>query len=172
MHWLPESPRVLILRNQREKAKETLQVIYRGATDDVIEFKLQVVEQYVQATTKLQSQYSLKERVAMYWTKKPYRRAIIAVSGVQAFGQLTGYNTLLYYSGTIFGLLGLKNSSAAGLIPSGGNAIFLFIGMTIVDRVGRRRLLVTVIPGMIIGLLWAAVSFHCEWTLQEVLCSS
>lgn len=35
--------------------------------------------------------------------------------------------------------------------------------MTVVDRFGRRRLLVTFIPGMIIGLVWAAIAFHCEF---------
>lgn len=103
MHFLPESPRVLILRGQQDRAKATLQRIYKGASDEVIDFK---------------------QRVAKYWSHKPYRRAIIAVSGVQAFGQLTGFNTR-YYSSTIFGLLGLKNSAAAGLIPSCLNAAFV-----------------------------------------------
>jgi SP family myo-inositol transporter-like MFS transporter 13 len=99
--------------------------IYSGASEEVLTFKLTVAEQYVAATTKLQMEYSPLQRVKIYWTHKPYRRAIITVSAIQAFGQLTGYNTLLYYSGTIFGLLGLKNASAAGLIPTGGNALFL-----------------------------------------------
>ncbi|OCF30844.1 MFS transporter, SP family, solute carrier family 2 (myo-inositol transporter), member 13 [Kwoniella heveanensis CBS 569] len=160
MHWLPESPRVLLLRGQPEKAKDTLRTIYSGAPEDVIDFKLKVIAQYVEATTIMQRQFSLKERAKKYWSHKPYRRALIAVCGMQAFGQLTGYNTLLYYSGTIFGLLGLKNGAAAGLIPSGGNALFLFIGMSLVDRVGRRKLMMRIYPGMLIGLVWAIISFH------------
>lgn len=167
LHFLPESPRVLLLRGDTDKARATIATIYKGASSDIIDFKLRVVEHYVEATTTLQRQYSFTERAKKYWTHKPYRRAIIAVSGVQAFGQLTGFNTLLYYSGQIFGLLGLKNSAAAGLIPSGLNAMFLFIGMTIVDRFGRRRLLVTIIPGMGIGLLWALISFHCKSCAQS-----
>ncbi|WWC65531.1 uncharacterized protein I303_108149 [Kwoniella dejecticola CBS 10117] len=159
MHWLPESPRVLLLRGQTEQARDTLRTIYKGASDEVIDFKLQVTQQYVAATTVMH-EFSIMQQLKKYWTHKPYRRAIIAVSAVQAFGQLTGFNTLLYYSGTVFGLLGLKNSAAAGLIPSGGNAMFLFIGMTIVDKVGRRRLLVTAIPGMILGMVWMIISFH------------
>jgi len=135
----------------------------------VIDFKLCVVESYVESTTALQRKYTFGQRARQYWTHRPYRRAIIAVSGVQAFGQLTGFNTLLYYSGTIFGLLGLQNSSAAGLIPSGLNAVFLFIGMTIVDRVGPRRLLVLGIPGMLVGLLWALITFYCECSLDVML---
>ncbi|WVW85198.1 hypothetical protein I302_107236 [Kwoniella bestiolae CBS 10118] len=159
MHWLPESPRVLLLRGQTDQAKDTLRTIYKGASEEVIDFKLQVTQQYVTATTVMR-EFSIWAQLKKYWSHKPYRRAIIAVSGVQAFGQLTGFNTLLYYSGNIFGLLGLKNSAAAGLIPSGGNAMFLFIGMTIVDRVGRRRLLVLAIPGMILGMVWMIIGFH------------
>ncbi|WRT69342.1 uncharacterized protein IL334_006326 [Kwoniella shivajii] len=160
MHWLPESPRVLLLRGDTERARETIKTIYKGASDEVIDFKMTVTQQYVDATTVMQRQYTILQQWKRLWTHKPYRRAIIAVSLIQAFGQLTGFNTLLYYSGNIFGLLGLKNSAAAGLIPAGGNAMFLFIGMTVVDRLGRRRLLVLAIPGMIIGMVWMIISFH------------
>jgi SP family myo-inositol transporter-like MFS transporter 13 len=57
---------------------------------------LEVIQHYVDATTQLQREYTVMQRLKLYWTKKSYRRAIIAVSGVQAFGQLTGFNTLLY----------------------------------------------------------------------------
>lgn len=125
MHYLPESPRVLVLRGKEDEARACLKKIYGTATDDIIDLKLRIVKQYVAATTIMQRDLSFTERAKKYWTHKPYRRAIISVSGVQAFGQLTGFNTLLYYSGTIFGLLGLKNGSAAGLIPSCLNAAFV-----------------------------------------------
>ncbi|OWZ58609.1 MFS transporter, SP family, solute carrier family 2 (myo-inositol transporter), member 13 [Cryptococcus neoformans var. grubii Br795] len=54
---------------------------------------------------------------------------------------------------TIFGLLGMNNGAAARLIPSAGNALFLFIGMSLVDRVGRRKLMIRICPGMFIGLV-------------------
>jgi SP family myo-inositol transporter-like MFS transporter 13 len=73
---------------------------------------------------------------------------------------LTGYNSLLYYAGQIFGLLNFENPSAAGLIISGGNALFVLIGMSIVDKVGRRRLILVAVPFLIVGQVWAAVAFH------------
>ncbi|WVO22870.1 uncharacterized protein IAS62_004213 [Cryptococcus decagattii] len=160
MHYLPESPRVLVLRGKEDEARACLKKIYGTATDDIIDLKLRIVKQYVAATTIMQRDLSFTERAKKYWTHKPYRRAIISVSGVQAFGQLTGFNTLLYYSGTIFGLLGLKNGSAAGLIPSCLNAVFVFIGMSIVDKVGRRKLMVIFIPGMMVAFTWTIISFH------------
>lgn len=125
VHWLPESPRVLILRGQDDKARAAIRRIYRDASENIIDLKLRIIQEYIHHTTVMQREFSLTQRVKRFWTHKPYRRAIICVSGVQAFGQLTGFNTLLYYSGTIFGLLGLSNPAAASLIPAGGNALFL-----------------------------------------------
>jgi len=99
--------------------------IYRDATENIIDLKLRIIQEYIHHTTVMQREFGLSQRIQRFWTHKPYRRAIICVSGVQSFGQLTGFNTLLYYSGTIFGLLGLANPAAASLIPAGGNALFL-----------------------------------------------
>jgi SP family myo-inositol transporter-like MFS transporter 13 len=134
--------------------------IYKGAPDAVIDFKLRVAVHTVDESTRLTSQHTPWQMTKLLWTHKPYRRALIAVCGVQMFGQLTGFNTLLYYSSRLFGLLGLKNSAAGGLIPAGCNTLFIFIGMTLVDKVGRRGLLMRVAPGMIAGLLWAVVAFY------------
>lgn len=41
-----------------------------------------------------------------------------------------------------------------------------FIGMSIVDRVGRRKLALSGIPVMVIGLTWAVVSVYCEFYIH------
>ncbi|KAJ6090415.1 hypothetical protein N7486_009230 [Penicillium sp. IBT 16267x] len=138
MHKLPESPRVLILRDQDDKAREVLQTTYKYASPEIIELKLQI---------KL-------------WTHKPYLRSIFTVSFIQDFGQFTGYNTLLYYAGTLFGLLGLSNPAVGGLIPSITNTFFLLCGMSMVDRIGRRGLLMKFGPIMVIGLTWCLIAFY------------
>lgn len=130
MHFLPESPRIMAARGERERAKAILRKVYGSATDEVIELKLRVIDVTIREMSKLNTQYTFRQRVKVLWTHKPYRRAIIAVSGMQAFGQLTGYNSLLYYSGTLFGLLGFSNAAIAGLIPSGGNALCVVSGPT------------------------------------------
>nr|XP_018260601.1 MFS transporter, SP family, solute carrier family 2 (myo-inositol transporter), member 13 [Kwoniella dejecticola CBS 10117]OBR82759.1 MFS transporter, SP family, solute carrier family 2 (myo-inositol transporter), member 13 [Kwoniella dejecticola CBS 10117] len=160
MHWLPESPRVLILRKQTHEARKVMQKVYKNASDAQIEFKLRVAEEYVAATTKLQSELTLRQRLHKLWHTKAYRRPILTVSGLQFFGQLCGFNALLYYAGTLFGLLGLSNPALGALIPSGVNALFLIIGMSLVDRVGRRGLLIWFGPLMIAGLVWNIASFY------------
>ncbi|KAL4809092.1 general substrate transporter [Aspergillus unguis] len=160
MHYLPESPRVLILRDQDDKARQVLKKIYKYATPDIIELKLQVIKDHVAATTALQRTTTFIERSTKLWTHKPYRRSIFTVSFIQVFGQFTGYNTLLYYAGTLFGLLGLSNSAVGGLIPSITNTFFLLCGMIMVDHIGRRGLLMKFGPLMVVGLTWCIVAFY------------
>lgn len=125
MHWLPESPRVLILRGQNDQARQVLRKVYQNAPEKMIDFKLRVAEEYVAATTKLQRTQSRGQRIKQLWTNKAYRRSLICVSGLQFFGQMNGFNTLLYYAGTLFGLLGLSIPALGGLIPAGVNALFV-----------------------------------------------
>lgn len=160
MHKLPESPRVLILRGQDDKARQVLQTIYKYASPEIIELKLKVVKDHVAATTALQRSTTFWDRSKKLWTHKPYRRSIFTVSLIQVFGQFTGYNTLLYYAGTLFGLLGLSNPSVGGLIPSITNTFFLLCGMVMVDRIGRRGLLMRFGPIMVVGLTWCLIAFY------------
>ncbi|KAK5082624.1 Myo-inositol transporter 3C [Exophiala xenobiotica] len=160
MHFMPESPRVLILRGQDDKAREVLKKIYAYASPEIIELKLKIVKDHVAATTRLQRSTTFWQRTKKLWVYKPYRRSIFTVSFIQVFGQFTGYNTLLYYAGTLFGLLGLSNPSVGGLIPSITNTFFLLCGMVMVDRIGRRGLLMKFGPIMVIGLTWCLVSFY------------
>lgn len=125
MHWLPESPRVLVMRGQDDKALKVLQQIYRSASEEILQLKLLVIRNNVEASTQMQRNMTFWTRTKKLWTHKPYRRPIIAVSGLNMFTQLTGFNVFLYYSGTLFGLLGFKNGGLAGLIPSGINALFV-----------------------------------------------
>lgn len=125
MHRLPESPRVLVLRGQDDKAREVLQTIYKFATPEVIELKLTLIKNTIAASTDWKKNATLPQRVKILWNHKPYRRSIFTVSMVQVFGQFTGFNTLLYYAGTLFGLLGLSNPSVGGLIPSLTNTFCL-----------------------------------------------
>lgn len=108
-HWLPESPVTMIIRGKDEVARETYKRVYRDATPEIIELKLRVARNYVEATTQLQRGLTWRQRIKKVWTHGPYRRAIITVSGLQMFTQLTGFNTLLYYSGQYSSCLALRS---------------------------------------------------------------
>jgi SP family myo-inositol transporter-like MFS transporter 13 len=90
MHMLPESPRVLILRGQNERALKVLGKIYQDASPEIIDLKLRVIRMHTAATTALQRTTTFKQRTTRLWTHKPYRRSIFVVSAIQVFGQFTG----------------------------------------------------------------------------------
>jgi len=75
------------------------------------------------------------------------------------FQQLSGFNTLMYYSATIFQEIGFNNPTAVGLIVSGTNFIFTLFALKYIDIIGRRKIMLFSAPGMVIGLVLASVSF-------------
>ena len=86
----------------------------------------------------------------------------VVCCGMQAFQQLCGFNTLMYYSATLFKEIGFNRPTAVGLIVSGTNFLFTLIALKYIDIVGRRKIMVLSAPGMIFGLTLASIAFHCE----------
>ena len=82
---------------------------------------------------------------------------------MQAFQQLSGFNTLMYYSATIFQEIGFNNPTAVGLIVSGTNFIFTLFALKYIDIIGRRKIMIFSAPGMVIGLVLASISFYCAY---------
>lgn len=77
-----------------------------------------------------------------------------------AISQLGGFNTLMYYSSTLFSIVGFTNATAVAITVSGTNFIFSIVNLTLVDKFGRRALLLVGVLGMAICLAIAAVAFH------------
>ena len=65
----------------------------------------------------------------------------------------------MYYSATIFAMLGFRSPSLAALSVAITNFLFTLVAFATIDRVGRRRILLLSIPLMVIGLGVATVSF-------------
>ena len=86
----------------------------------------------------------------------------VVACGLQAFQQLCGFNTLMYYSATLFASLGFNHPTAVGLIVAGTNFLFTLVALKYIDTVGRRRILLWSTPGMVVGLAVASVAFHCK----------
>ncbi len=83
------------------------------------------------------------------------RPALIVGVGLAIFQQITGINTVIYYAPTIIQSAGLPSASAAILATAGiglVNVLMTIVAMWLIDRVGRRPLLLTGIVGMILSL--------------------
>lgn len=66
----------------------------------------------------------------------------------------------MYYSATLFSIVGFSNATAVAITVSGTNFVFSIVNLVLVDKFGRRRLLTVTVLGMAICMLVASVSFH------------
>lgn len=91
-----------------------------------------------------------------------YRRPILLAFMVASFNQLAGINAVIYYTSDIFAMAGAGHASALlqSVIVGFTNLVFTMIGMTLIDRVGRRRLLLTGAAGLAGCLTLAAWAFE------------
>lgn len=69
-------------------------------------------------------------------------------------------NSLMYFSATIFALVGFNAPTLASLSVATTNFLLTVVAFVLIDRVGRRRILLLSIPVMIAGLALCAVGFH------------
>jgi SP family galactose:H+ symporter-like MFS transporter len=149
MIFMPNSPRWLIAKNDNTKANEVLKKI-RSQGD--VEGELKEI------------QLSLQKQTGG-WTelKSPLiRPALVVGIGLAIFQQITGINTVIYYAPTIFQYAGFESASAAILATVGVgviNVLLTVVAMQLLDRVGRRPLLLAGLIGMVISLLVLGVAF-------------
>ncbi|KAK9897855.1 general substrate transporter [Cystobasidium minutum MCA 4210] len=158
--FLPDSPRQLIVKNKFRLAKNALKKIYPYETDEQLDAKIEFLQDEAALQAKILASEPLKKRVKDIILIGSNRRALTIAVGLQLFQQLSGFNTLMYYSATLFASIGFNNPTAVGLIVSGTNFIGTVLALKYIDIIGRRRVLLFSAPGMVIGLVLAAVSFH------------
>jgi sugar porter (SP) family MFS transporter len=152
--FLPESPRWLLSRKRdREAGIEILQRIEPKAARNQIEAQ---ADEIMGASDERGS-------LAHFWTRKMQKPIMLAIL-IAFFNQLSGINAVLYFAPRIFELTGL--GAKAALLQSIGigitNLIFTFIGLWLIDRLGRRTLLFIGSFGYIASLGMVAWAFFTE----------
>lgn len=151
---LPESPRWLIIKkNDREGGLK----IFRKTNSTASEQELQELVDEVEASA------NQTESKGGFFTKKMLKPIFLAFF-VAFFNQLSGINAILYFAPRIFEMTGLGEQTA--LLQSVGigftNLIFTFVGLWLIDRLGRRTLLYIGSFGYIASLGLCAWAFHSE----------
>jgi MFS transporter, SP family, galactose:H+ symporter len=144
MIFLPESPRWLLRRGERETARAMLARI-RG-TSDVAE-ELREIEASV---AKAPESGRFSDLMA-----PSLRPALIVGIGLAIFQQVTGINTVIYYAPLIIQTAGISSASGAILATAGigaVNVLMTIFSMWLIDRKGRRPLLLSGIAGMAVTL--------------------
>ncbi|KAI1804527.1 general substrate transporter [Daldinia bambusicola] len=87
------------------------------------------------------------------------RRALVIACLLQGLQQLCGFNSLMYFSATIFTMLGFSVPTLTSLTVAATNFAFTVFALLLIDRIGRRRILLYSLPFMVIGLLLSAFGF-------------
>ncbi len=152
---LPESPRWLISRkNDLAGGLQVLRLIRPQAS--VAEIDAEAAAISAASNDQMSS--------GRFWTWK-LRLPILLAILIAFFNQLSGINAILYFAPRIFEMTGLAASAA--FLQSIGigvtNLIFTFVGLWLIDRLGRRTLLYIGSCGYIVSLSlvsWAFYSGH------------
>ncbi|TRM67154.1 general substrate transporter [Schizophyllum amplum] len=160
LYFLPESPRILIQRGNLTATRDVMAKIYPYAKPHEVDLKVKVLQAAVQYSLDIQNSTTFLQRVRSMVLVPSNRRALIIACGMQAFQQLSGFNTLMYFSATLFAQMGFDQPTAVGLIVSGTNFIFTLVALKYIDIVGRRRIMLFSAPGMVFGLTLASIAFH------------
>ena len=151
---LPESPRWLIT-NGNDRAGGI--AVFRSIMPTASEDELTAVADQVAAST---TQVEHAEKFFNNRLRKPITLAFL----IAFFNQLSGINAVLYFAPRIFKMTGLEENAA--LLQSVGigvtNLIFTFVGLWLIDRLGRRTLLVIGSFGYIASLGLCAWAFNSE----------
>ena len=151
---IPESPRWLLgKKGDRESGLKVLHQIQPDASDAEIESE---ADEIIAASSE-------KASSAHFWTRR-LRKPILLAIFIAFFNQLSGINAILYFAPRIFELTGLGANAA--LLQSIGigvsNLIFTFVGLWLIDRLGRRTLLIIGSFGYIASLGLVAWAFFTE----------
>src|SRR5579872_1290313 len=152
---IPESPRWLLSRKNDLKAgMSVLQLIRPEATKEEIQYE----------ADEILSLSRQKFESGSFWTKQ-HRYPISLAILIAFFNQLSGINAILYFAPRIFKQANMAEEAA--LLTSVGigvvNLVFTFVGLWLIDRLGRRTLLYIGSFGYIISLglvSWAFFTQH------------
>ena len=147
--FIPDSPRWLAGRRHLDQARAVLK---RIRPPDKVEAELNDIQHSV-----AQQKGNWSELLSPL-----LRSAMIVGVGLAIAQQITGINTVIYYAPTIFKFAGLSSSSAAILASVGVgvvNVVFTVVAMQLIDRAGRRPLLLISLAGMAVSLAVLGLAF-------------
>lgn len=145
----PESPRWLLLhRNNETDARRIF-----------TELQCEDVEQTISA---IKNEKEGNDKDSLF--KSKYRFPVLLAFLLAAFNQLSGINFIIYYAPRVFDMAGLDGSSA--LLSTAGvgvvNLIFTMIGLSLIDRLGRKSLMYIGSIGYILSLTTVTWAFSSQ----------
>jgi len=150
---VPNSPRWLLMqKNEEVKAKGILQKLNPTFSSEELQTELTNIKN------------SLVQKVGDNFLSGRYNKSILLAFFLAFFNQWSGINFVLYYAPRIFESAGVAADSVLGAsIPIGVvNLVFTLLGMYLIDKLGRKQLMIIGSLGYIITLLGVAWAFYTQ----------
>jgi MFS transporter, SP family, xylose:H+ symportor len=146
---IPNSPRWLVARGRNDEARA---IFHRLGAEDV-EGELGEIQASLDV-----AHHSVEEP----FFRKTYLKPILLVVAIAMFNQLSGINALMYYAPTIFKMAGSAKDAAflQAVAVGATNLVFTMAAMLIIDRFGRRLLMLVGSIGYIVSLSATAWAFY------------
>lgn len=163
--YVPESPRWLMQVGRENDARISLQAL-RGP-DSIIDKEFEGIKNTCSGTSKTGASEEYPTTtfaiIKKVMADKHLRMALIVGCMLQTIQQLTGINTVMYYSATIIKMSGVHDDNSAVWMASATailNFLVNFIGIYLVERIGRRWLTLGSLIGVILSLGLLAIGFQ------------
>lgn len=145
MFTIPDSPRWLTAKGRPDEARRVLQAL--GAADPDAE-----LARYRQAETQTAAP-------RLSWAR--HRKPILLALAIASFNQLSGVNAILYYLNDIFAAAGFDTFSAdrQSIVIGACNLLFTALALSVIDKFGRKTLLLVGSVGVALALAGVAAIF-------------
>ncbi len=145
---IPRSPRWLVKKNRLSEARAVLEIL----GEENVEQELREI---------VQSIHLEQEQAGERLFSRRYRFPIFLAVSIGMFNQLSGINAILYYLNDIFAHAGFSKLSGnlQAVAVGGTNLLFTVLAMAVIDRVGRRRMLLIGAAGTALCLAGVSAIF-------------
>ena len=145
--FIPESPRWLMLKGKRDKAKDVLKKVLN--TEEEVDFELNEIQEALDnASTNIFG--------AIF--KGTFIKVILVGVLMMMFQQLVGINMMIYYAPTIFGYAAITGIVGMMTVPT-VNMLFTFPAIWLVEKWGRKKLLYCGAVMMLVTMIAAGMVF-------------
>ncbi len=147
----PQSPRWLVAHGRGDEAAAVLARL--GSAPAAVTAEVQEIRRSLDL-----EHHSLAESLF----QPAYRRPVLLAVAIAAFNQLSGINAVLYYAPAVFRMAGAGHDAALlqSVLVGGSNLVFTLLAMALIDRFGRRRLMIVGSIGYVVTLGTASWAFY------------
>jgi sugar porter (SP) family MFS transporter len=155
LFFTPRSPRWLVAKHRVDEARAVLAQL--GTDTGSVDEEIRAISDSLQ---------SERDALAEPLFQKKYLRPIMLAVAIAMFNQLSGINALMYYAKDIFQMAGAgKNAALLNAVVIGlTNLVFTMLALAVIDRVGRRMLMLVGSVGYIVSLAATAWAFYTYGT--------